>query len=80
MIKQIDHEFIDGQIKGNKTNISKYIYYIIDFVEICKLIDDEELRYVLYYDDLSINRDYNSISDANGDILNIINKQIDKMA
>ena len=60
--------------------IKNYINYNIDFTEICKLVDyDKYLTYILYYDDLTINRDYNSISDPDYSILNIINKLIDEI-
>ena len=52
----------------------------MNFVKICNLIKYKNFRYFLIFNDITINRDYNSISDANSDILNIINKQNDKMA
>ena len=46
MIKQIDNEFIDGNRIGNDININDYINYLIDFAEICKLVDNG--RNILY--------------------------------
>ena len=43
----------------------------MNFVKICNLIKDKNLRYFLIFNDITINRDYNSISDPDYKFLNV---------